>query len=41
MKISIITPTYNEEENIKPLSEKINEIMTNLNISYEQIIIDN
>ena len=41
MKISIVTPTYNEEDNIKPLSEKIFQIMTNLNISYEQIIIDN
>jgi len=41
MKISIVTPTYNEEDNIKPLSEKIFQIMTNLNINYEQIIIDN
>jgi glycosyltransferase involved in cell wall biosynthesis len=41
MKISIVTPTYNEEDNIKPLSEKIFQIMANLNISYEQIIIDN
>jgi len=41
MKISIVTPTFNEEDNIKPLSEKIFQIMTNLNISYEQIIIDN
>jgi glycosyltransferase involved in cell wall biosynthesis len=39
--ISIVTPCYNEEENIKPLCEKIKEIFLNLNYDYEHIVIDN
>jgi len=41
MKISIVTPTFNEEENIVPLSNEIERIFIKLNINYEQIIIDN
>ena len=41
MKISIVTPTFNEEENIVPLSEEVERIFKKLDIDYEQIIIDN
>lgn len=42
-KISIVVPTYNEEENVKPLAEAIEEtIETNLSqYDYEIIFIDN
>ena len=42
-KISIVVPTYNEEENVKPLSEAIiNELQTHCsNYDYELIFIDN
>lgn len=42
-KISILIPTYNEEENVKPLVEAIlDEIKTNLsNYDYEIVFIDN
>ena len=40
-KISIITPTFNEEENIEKLCLKISEEMKKLNYDYEHIIIDN
>ena len=39
--ISIITPTFNEVENIEKLSLRIKEICEENNINYEQIIIDN
>jgi glycosyltransferase involved in cell wall biosynthesis len=39
--ISIVTPTYNEVNNIEKLSHKIKEICDSSNIRYEQIIIDN
>lgn len=41
MKISIVTPTFNEEENIKRLCECICELMQNLQLEYEHIVIDN
>ena len=41
MKISIVTPTYNEVENIENLYLDIKKIMNYLNIKYEHIIIDN
>ena len=40
-KISIVTPTFNEEENIKKLCSGIRIEMEKLNISYEHIVIDN
>jgi len=40
-KISIITPTYNEEENIALLCKKINNELSKLNYTYEHIVIDN
>ena len=40
-KISIVTPTFNEEENIQKLCLGIKDSMKNLNINYEHIVIDN
>lgn len=40
-KISILTPTYNESENIKELCQSIQKIMSNLDYDYEHIVIDN
>lgn len=40
-KISIITPTYNEEGNIKKLCNEIAMEMKKLNYLYEHIVIDN
>ena len=39
--ISIVTPTFNEEQNIEKLLEEISIQMQNLNYDYEHIIIDN
>ena len=39
--ISIVTPTFNEANNIENLSIKIKEICNSNDINYEQIIIDN
>ena len=41
MKIRIVTPTYNEEKNIHVLHKKIQTIMSNLNLEYEHVVIDN
>ena len=40
-KISIVTPTFNEEQNIKKLCSDIKTEIEKLNIDYEHIIIDN
>jgi len=40
-KISIVTPTYNEEQNIKKLCEDIKTGLEKINCEYEHIIIDN
>lgn len=42
-KISIVIPTYNEQENVVPLSEAIIDILTNKlpNYDYEIVFIDN
>jgi len=40
-KISIVTPTYNEGENIEKLCSGIKLEMKKLNIDYEHIVIDN
>tara|TARA_A100001011_G_scaffold312948_1_gene330598 strand:+ start:4345 stop:5271 length:927 start_codon:yes stop_codon:yes gene_type:complete len=40
-KISIVTPTFNEQENIEKLSKCISDEMKKLNYDYEHIIIDN
>ena len=40
-KISIVTPTFNEEENIERLCEEIKLETQSLNYDYEHIIIDN
>jgi glycosyltransferase involved in cell wall biosynthesis len=40
-KISIITPTYNEQDNIKKLCEEISKEMSQTNYDYEHIVIDN
>jgi glycosyltransferase involved in cell wall biosynthesis len=39
--LSIVTPTFNEVNNIEKLSMKIKEVCDLNNINYEQIIIDN
>ena len=40
-KISIVTPTFNEQENIEKLSSEISIEMKKYNYDYEHIIIDN
>ena len=40
-KISIVTPTFNEELNIEILCTAIKKEMQKLNLDYEHIIIDN
>ncbi len=40
-KISIVTPTYNEEQNIEKLCLDIKNEFKKLNLEYEHIIIDN
>ena len=40
-KISIITPCFNEEENLEELYKRICEVMQSLNYDYEHIFIDN
>jgi len=40
-KISIVTPTYNEEGNIQKLCDEIKSEMEKLDLDYEHIIIDN
>jgi glycosyltransferase involved in cell wall biosynthesis len=39
--ISIVTPCFNEEENINELYERIQVVMSGANYSYEHIFIDN
>lgn len=39
--ISIVTPTFNEVENIEEISLQIKKILKDLNVNYEHIIIDN
>tara|TARA_B100000989_G_C19523072_1_gene465277 strand:- start:1263 stop:2189 length:927 start_codon:yes stop_codon:yes gene_type:complete len=41
MKISIVTPTFNEEENIEKLYKSIKETFSKINCDYEHIVIDN
>jgi glycosyltransferase involved in cell wall biosynthesis len=40
-RISIITPCYNEAENIGELCQRIQKTMENLDMEYEHILIDN
>ena len=40
-KISIVTPTFNEENNIEALCLAVSEEMKKLTYDYEHIIIDN
>ena len=40
-KISVLTPTYNEEENIVMLCKKIKDEFKGLNYDYEHVVIDN
>tara|TARA_B100000965_G_scaffold403450_1_gene431571 strand:- start:3501 stop:4430 length:930 start_codon:yes stop_codon:yes gene_type:complete len=39
--ISIITPTYNEEDNIEKLCSQISQELLNIDCDYEHIVIDN
>jgi glycosyltransferase involved in cell wall biosynthesis len=41
MKISIVTPTYNEQDNIEILCNEIRNIFLKQKINYEHIVIDN
>ena len=40
-KISIITPCFNEEENVRELYERIKKVMAGFQYEYEHIFIDN
>ena len=40
-KVSIVTPTFNEEDNIELIIKEVQSIMKRLNFDYEHIIIDN
>lgn len=40
IKVSIVVPIFNEEENVPILCEKLNEVMPTLNRSYEIVLID-
>jgi len=40
-KISVMTPCYNEEENVFKLYSEVKDIFANLNYQYEYIFIDN
>jgi glycosyltransferase involved in cell wall biosynthesis len=40
-RISLITPCYNEEENVIELYERINKVMEQFQFDYEHIFIDN
>ena len=40
-KISIVTPTFNEEDNVELIIKEVHSIMKRLNFNYEHIIIDN
>ena len=39
--ISVITPTYNEEDNIVELCNEVQKIFNEIGYDYEHIIIDN
>jgi len=38
--VTVFIPVYNEEESLRPLQEKINQVFGGLNISYEVIYVD-
>lgn len=40
-KISIVTPCFNEEENVQELYERVKKVMEGLTYEYEHIFIDN
>lgn len=40
-KISIVTPCFNEEENLEELHHRISSVMSGLSYEYEHILIDN
>jgi polyisoprenyl-phosphate glycosyltransferase len=40
-KISIVTPCYNEEDNVRELYEEIKKVMAGFDFEYEHIYIDN
>ena len=39
--ISVVTPTYNEEENIVELCNSVQKVFKEVGYDYEHIIIDN
>jgi glycosyltransferase involved in cell wall biosynthesis len=40
MDLSIVIPFYNEEDSIKPLHDAVTDAMSNLNYTYELILVD-
>jgi glycosyltransferase involved in cell wall biosynthesis len=41
MNVSIVTPTFNEEENVEELHTRIKQVMAQVGCEYEHIFIDN
>ena len=40
-KISIVTPCFNEQDNVIELYDRINQVMKSFDYEYEHIYIDN
>lgn len=40
-KISVLVPTYNEEDNVIPISEELIKLLSSINYNYEILFIDN
>ncbi|MFA6358098.1 MAG: polyprenol monophosphomannose synthase [Candidatus Omnitrophota bacterium] len=40
IKFSLVIPTYNEEKNLKNLSQQLVSVLSNLNLDFEIIIVD-
>jgi glycosyltransferase involved in cell wall biosynthesis len=40
MYISIVAPIYNEEDNVEPLCQRLNEVLSQAGIEYEIILVD-
>ncbi|MFO7837723.1 MAG: glycosyltransferase family 2 protein [Candidatus Thorarchaeota archaeon] len=38
--VSVVVPVYNEQENVKPLSEEIKTVLESMDVSYEILFVD-